>query len=209
MLIVERKMNITFPELNYPFVYLDGSFLHRENTDIAQKLTRKLLHKSPRRFSILLEKMILESKSDALYYEQIIYLQKKDIISTLITFESLNTELILQSPSIIPLFGSISRTYVDRGDYISQINDDLILWEENVNLSVYTKAAMTILNSSCVVADENFLSLMVGRNLIKYITSNCTFCVLKSGKPTQNDGGNHIVYELPPISFIQMLYYSL
>ena len=70
-------MNITFPELNYPFVYLDGSFLHRENTDIAQKLTRKLLHKSPRRFSILLEKVILESKSDALYYEQIIYLQKK------------------------------------------------------------------------------------------------------------------------------------
>ena len=53
-------MNITFPELNYPFVYLDGSFLHRENTDIAQKLTIKLLNKSPRSFSILLEKMILE-----------------------------------------------------------------------------------------------------------------------------------------------------
>ena len=73
-------MKKSFPELAFPFVYLDSSFLHRTNNVAVQKLTRNLLAKNPQRFHALLDKLIVASKADCSYYERIIHLQQENII---------------------------------------------------------------------------------------------------------------------------------
>jgi hypothetical protein len=202
-------MKDSFPELAFPFVYLDSSFLHRTNNIAAQKLTRHLLAKNPQRFHALLDELIVASKADYSYYESIIHLQQKNIISTLVTYEALNSALAIHSPSLISLFGNIENVLPISSSRSSYFFDDLVLWGENVKVKPYIAAAMEILNSSCVVADDAFLSLSIGRSLAQYVTSDCVFYILKCGNQLQNYGGNSVVYELPPNKFIQILHSQL
>ncbi len=197
-------MKDPFPKLTFPFVYLDSSFLCRGNNSAAQKLTRKLLSHNPQRFHSLLDELITASKADYSYYEKIIHLQHRNIISALVTFEALNPNLVTESPNLISLFGNINIVpAINNACYA--FGEDLVLWGENVKTKTYIAAAMTILNSSCIVAEDAFLSLSVGRSLTQYITSNSVFCVLKSNDGPKNIGDNSVVYELSPKKFIQIL----
>ena len=202
-------MKNSFPELTFPFVYLDSSFLHRTNNVAVQKLTRNLLTKNSQRFHALLDELIVASKADYSYYERIIHLQQENVISTVVTYEALNSALAVHSPSVISLFGNINNTLPISSLRPSYSFEDLVLWDENVKVKPYIAAAIAILNSSCVVADAAFLSLSIGRSLAQYVTSDCVFCILKFGGQLQNYGGNSVVYELPPKKFIQILHSQL
>lgn len=195
-------MKNMIPELSYPFVYLDSSFIYRSNSNAMQKLTRTFLDRHPHEFYNLLEELALAAEADAPYYKRIVCLQNRNIISTLITFESLNKELMTCSPHIIPLFGRIDG---EEEGGVAVSGDDIVLWGEKVRLNVYMKAAMEILKSPCVVMDNTFLTLSVGRSLTKYITSNCILCILKSGMQQLSYEGKHILSELSPDQFIQRL----
>lgn len=198
-------MNNTFLNLSYPFVYLDSSFLQRTNNRNAQKLSRNLLIKNPLRFKSILDDLIAASKDDAPYYDAIIELQKKGVISNVITFEALNPALALRSPSVISLFGNIFYTLSTTNSQLSDSYSDLVLWGENVNSKKYFSAAMIIMNSQCVVADAEFMSLSVGKGLVQYITSSCTFYVVCANRFQSFDGIDE-VYKASPREFILSLY---
>lgn len=193
----------------FPFVYLDSSFLYRTNNAMVQKLTRKHLYNNPHKFNILLDELIIASAADRLYYEQIVYLQRKNIISALITYEALNSELAIHSPNLISLFGSITNKATLNSPSPPLYNEDLVLWDENVKVKTYISAAMAILNSTCIVADGAFLSLSIGRRLTQYITSDSMFYILKGENIPQTFGSNAIIHELPPKKFIQILHSQL
>lgn len=201
-------MKDIIPNLVFPFVYLDSSFLYRTNNTMVQRLTRKLLSKNSQRFDVLLDELVVASTADRQYYEQIICLQQKNVISALITYEALNSELAVHSPNLISLFGNItSKSNISSQPHPSY--KDLVLWDENVKVKAYFSAAMAILNSTCIVADGAFLSLSIGRRLTQYITSDSKFYIFKCENMPQKFGGNAIVHELPPKKFIQILYSQL
>lgn len=204
-----KQMEDIVPNLIFPFVYLDSSFLYRKNNAMVQKLTRKHLYKNPQNFNILLEDLIIASAADRIYYEQIINLQENNIISTLITYEALNSELAIHSPNLISLFGNITPSENIKSLSFPYYNQNLVLWDENVSVKTYNSAAMAILNSTCIVADSAFLSLSIGRRLTQYIASDSLFYILKSGNIPETFGSNAIVHELPPKKFIQILHSQL
>ena len=199
-------MNDIIPNLIFPFVYLDSSFLYRTNNAMMQKLTRKLLSNNPQKFNLLLDELVVASATDRLYYEQIICLQRENIISALITYEALNPELTVHSPNLISLFGNITNRSTAKSLSCPSNKKDLILWGENVKVKTYISAAMAILNSTCIVADGAFLSLSIGRRLTQYIPSDNMFYILKCENMPQKFGDNAIVHELTPKKFIEILY---
>lgn len=199
------KMDTVFTDLIFPFVYLDSSYLYRANSSVAQKLTRTTLAKNPRRFCMLLEEVVDAAKADYRYYDGVISLQRKKIISTLVTYEATNPALTACSKEIIQLFGRIS---VD--DFIAssrqlEFADDVVLWGETVKTNTYYAAATAIADSTCIVADANFFSLTVGWDLANYIKSDCVFILLSSNKPERFLGENYIDCKLSPKEFIQLL----
>lgn len=199
-------MKDIFPKLIFPFVYLDSSFAYRKKSDSVQKLTRNLMIKNPQRFYALLNELMIASQVDYPYYKRIIQLQRENVISTVVTYEVFQPSFVVDSPSLISLFGSINNIPFINSSSIPHFSEDLVLWGENVKTKSYVAAAMAILNSPCVVADDAFLSLAVGRGLMQYVTSDCLFYILKCRNQPQNYEKNFVSSQLSPEEFIRILH---
>lgn len=194
-------MDSIFETLQYPFVFVDSSHAFRTNSSNIEKVTRSLLKKAPQRFWSLIQEIKNSGCEDSQYYEQIIRLQKRGMISTLITCEAVNQRLIDGSTDVIHLFGTINSACTK--DEIAQKNElpDVVLWGENVRYKTYIKATNALINASCIVADKTILSLQIGQLLLQHTTHHCPIYFLSC----REKGGNHTEYELPPKRFIQQL----
>ena len=191
-------MEELFSALKYPFVYLDCSYILRNNIVEAQSLTRRLLRQHPNKFNAVLESIRARAECESLYYQQIRALQQAGIISSLITFEVFHECVIPVCSKVIPLFGQ----------YSAQSHDSsIILWGENVRCEKYIKASTTLLDANCIVADIAFFDLVVGKELQKYIINDGTLLLI--GNSPEKQGGTHMAYEVPPQSFINALYSNL
>ena len=192
-------MEKLFSMLKYPFVYLDRSYILRNNITDSQRLTRRLLCRNSCEFNAIIEDLDKRAECDALYYQQIANLQQTGIISSLITFEIFHKCIVPASSKVIPLFGQYSVESYDA----SQI----VFWGENVPSEKYIKASTTLLDAKCIVADVAFFDLVVGKELRKYIINRDTFFLI-GGSP-EKKGGTHMAYGMPPQSFINALYSNL
>lgn len=198
-------MDTVFTDLVFPFVYLDSSYLYRTNNSVAQKLSRTMLTKNPKRFRFLLEEITAAAKADYPYYDGVMCLLRKKLISTLVTYEATNPALATCSNKIIQLFGRISADEFIVPSRPFELVDDVVLWGEEVKTKTYYAAAMAIAESTCIVADANFFSLSVGIDLAKYIKSDCVLILLSSNQPESVLGGNYIDCKLPPKEFIRLM----
>lgn len=194
-------MSDIFEKLQCPFVFVDSSHAFRTNSNDVVKLTRNLMRKNPGKFWSLIEKIEDSGCEDTLYYEQIIQLQKRGVISSLITCEAVNQTLINRSTDVIRLFGTVN-SMTHKGTVV-QITGmpDVVLWGEDVRYKTYIKATNALLNASCIVADKTILSLQIGQLLLQHTTHHCPVYFLSDRKK----GGNHTEYDLPPKQFILQL----
>lgn len=192
-------MEELFSTLKYPFVYLDCSYILRSNISEAQLLTRKLLQQYPNKFNTVIENIRTRAECESLYYQQIHALQQAGIISSLITFEVFHEYIIPVCSKVIPLFGQ----------YSTQSHDcsSIILWGENVQREKYIKASTALLDAKCIVADVAFFNFVVGKELQKYIIKEDTLFLI--GNSPEKKEGTHMIYEVPPQSFINALYSNL
>ena len=188
-------------KLQYPFVFVDSSHAFRTSNTNIEKLTRGLMKKAPQKFWALINDVEKSGREDTPYYEQIIQLQKKGIISTLITCEAINQRIIDSQTDVIHLFGAAnSMCLSDKEPYKIGL-PDLVLWGENVCYKTYIRATNALLNASCIVVDKTIISLQIGQLLLEHTTQHCPIYFLSHRKK----GGNHTEYELPPKQFIQQL----
>lgn len=194
-------MSNMFEKLQYPFVFVDSSHAFRTSCNNVKKLTRKLMKKAPQSFWSLIEEIENSSSEDTPYYEQIILLQKKGVISSLITCEAANQILIDSPTDVIHVFGTINSLRSRNKDLNKSELSDLVLWGENVHYKTYAMATKALLNASCIVADKTILSLQIGQLLLQHTTHRCPVYFLSDTK----EGGNHTEYDLPPKQFIQQL----
>lgn len=191
-------MKYTFSNIKKPFLFLDGSLILRTHNINTQKLTKKFQNKRPEVFAEIINKLNLQSETETAYYQQIVDLQYAGIISSLITFEIFHEKILMDSPEIILLSGQYSMD--------STKESQIIFWEEPVNVKTYLSAASKILQASCIIADESFFTLNVGRSLQKYITNGCKLIILSN---SIKKGDNHIEYGMPPKEFINFLHLQL
>ncbi|MBQ7328340.1 MAG: hypothetical protein IJX01_00325 [Oscillospiraceae bacterium] len=194
-------MDELFEKLQYPFVFVDSSHAFRTSNTNIEKLTRGLLKKSPQKFWSLIYGIENAAREDTPYYEQIIQLQKKGVISTLITCEAINQRIIDSQTDVIHLFGAANSLCLSDKEPCRIDLPDLVLWGENVCYKTYIRATNALLNASCIVADKTILSLRIGQLLLEHTTQHCPIYFLSDRKK----GGNHTEYELPPKQFIQQL----
>lgn len=192
-------MEELFFKLKYPFVYLDRSYILRNNISEAQLLTRRLLQQDPNQFHKIIENIRARSECDSLYYQQIHALQQADIISSLITCEVFHESIIPVYPKVIPLFGQYSAL---------ALNISIILWGEKIHRKEYINASTTLLDAKCIVADVAFFDLVVSKELRKYIINDNSLFLIGSS-PGNKKGDTHMVYEVSPQSFINALYSTL
>lgn len=198
-MVMEVTMENFFSALEYPFVYLDCSYIFRSNISEAQLLTRKLLRQYPNKFNAIIENIRSCAGCEILYYQQIHALQQAGVISSLITFEVFHESIIPASSKVIPLFGQYSAQSHD--------TSSIILWGESVNIKKYIKASTTLIDAKCIVADVAFFDLVVGKELQKYIINESTLFLI--GSSPEKKGGTHTAYGMPPQSFINALYSNL
>lgn len=194
-------MSGIFENLQYPFVFVDGSHVFRTGNVIIQKLTRNLLKKDPQQFWALIDEIENYGREDSLYYDQIIQLQKRGIISSLITCEAVNQRIIDSQTDVIHIFGAINSICLRDKDRHKSELPDLVLWGENMNYKTYIRATNALLSASCIVADKSVLSLQIGQLLLEHTTQHCPVFYLSGSKK----GGKHTEYDLPPKQFIQQL----
>lgn len=194
-------MSDIFEKLQCPFVFVDSSHAFRTNSNDVVKLTRNLMRKNPEKFWSVIKKIEGSSRKDTLYYEQIIQLQKRGVISSLITCEAVNQTLINRSTDVIRLFGTVN-SMSHKGNMVQTTGlPDVVLWGEDVHYKTYIKATNALLNASCIVADKTILSLQIGQLLLQHTTHHCPVYFLSDRK----EGGNHTEYDLPPKQFILQL----
>lgn len=194
-------MSDIFDELQYPFVFVDSSHALRRKGNCIEKLTRRLVKKTPQRFFAIIEELETSSSEDTLYYEQIIQLQRKGVISTLITCEAVNRRIVDSTTDIIHIFGTINSMCLRSKAVNDSSLSDLVLWGENVQDKTYNKIANVLLSASCVVVDETIMSLQIGKLISQHTKRYCQVYYLSDRKK----GGNHTEYDLPPKQFIQQL----
>lgn len=188
-------------KLQYPFVFVDSSHALRTSNTNIEKLTRGLMKKAPQKFWSLINDVENSGREDTPYYEQIIQLQKKGIISTLITCEAINQRIIDSQTDVIHLFGAVNSICLSNKEPCKTGLPDLVLWGENVCYKTYIRATNALLNASCIVADKTIISLQIGQLLLEHTTQHCPIHFLSD----KRKGGNHTEYELPPKQFIQQL----
>ena len=180
----------------FPFIYLDSSSLLRSNIN-PEIFKRKALEKDKLTSNSLLKKITTLSSQDDEYYRNICRLVNKNIISNFITLETINQTICNDEAKKIFLFGKKPQHF----NYVNMKH--WILWGEEISHSNFYKAAMAIADSKCVVIDEKFLSLDIGRQLMHYITSKCTVFVLGDKK---YDGiENAFFIKMSPNKFVEEL----
>lgn len=203
-ILVNKKgigMSGFLDKLKYPFVFVESSHAFRTNNTNIEKLTRGLLKKTPQKFWSLINDVENSGREDTPYYEQIIQLQKKGLISTLITCETINQKIIDSQTDVIHLFGAANSMCLSDKEPCKTGLSNLVLWGENVSYKTYVRATNALLNASCIVVDKTIISLQIGQLLLEHTTQHCPIYFLSDRKK----GGNHTEYELPPKQFIQQL----
>lgn len=195
------------PELIYPFVYLDSSSILRTSATDFKFLTRKIAVKRPNAFQKSLENIHDLAQADAAYYRQLIALQQHSVISKLITFETVNEFVQLHIPNQITLFGKVQNWDIHSFQCKNKARlDDVILWEETVNIKLYNQAALSLVDANCVVTDADFLKVAVGQSLTKYITEPCKMIILSTKADRFSINTDFTVCKLSPKAFIQLLF---
>lgn len=185
--------------ISFPFLYLDSSALFR--SEISPKtVTRKTFQKDNNAYSSLIKKIIVLSSQEDMYYKYISYLISNNIISKVITCETINKEICKnEHAKTIFLFGRKPE------NHNTIIVNEWILWGEEISHGNFYEAAMAIANSSCVVIDENAISLNVIKTLMNYVTSKCTVFIV--GNKEWNHIGDINVIPLSPKEFIEKLFF--
>ena len=196
-------MSDIFEKLQYPFVFVDSSHAFRTSNANIEKMTRGLMKKAPQKFWSLIDDIENSGREDAAYYEQIIQLQKKGVISTLITCEAVNQRIIDSKTDVIHIFGTVNNMCFNDKEPCKTGLSNLVFWGENVSFKTYIRATNVLLNASCVVADRTILSLQIGQLLLDHTTQHCSIYLLSGLRK----GGNHTEYDLPPKQFIRQLAY--
>ena len=187
--------------VSFPFLYLDSSVLLRSNID-PKALTRKSVLNDNNLFSPLIEKIITLSNHEDMYYKNISSLISNNIINKVITCETINKEICNSEHSkTIFLFGRKPEKYN------TKTANEWILWGEEISHSSFYEAAMAIADSSCVVIDENAISLNVIKTLMNYVTSKCSVFIVG------NKDWNHIedinMIPMSPQKFIEKLFIQI
>lgn len=172
-------MNSIYPSIKFPFVYLDSSTLLRSSEITIESFTRKQAIKHPQEFLKELNQLKEMSQKYKQYYKDIVLLQRCKIISTLITYETINEVILNNNMDQIALFGTIQDLNLCL-TFLQQDNEtkELILWGEAVDIKTYNQAALSIAQAECVVVDPYFMELSVGKSLINYISSTCKIILL-------------------------------
>lgn len=183
----------------YPFVYLDSSYIFRSNKISPQQLTRKFLNQNPQKFNSVLAQIKEGAEGETNYYQKISVLQQLGIISSLISFEVFHEDIILPSSNTVRLFGQYSSLLCEKSP--------IILWGENVRENMYLKAAALILDATFIVADSKFFSVAVGRELRKYAVNNKKLMLLSNHDNTKETV--FAAHSMSPYNFISDLYLSL
>ncbi len=187
--------------ISFPFLYLDSSALLR--SEVSPKvLTRKTIQNDNHRSSSLMEKIITLSNPEGMYYKNISSLISNNIISKVITCETINKEICNDKHSkTIFLFGRKPEKCNTKA-----VNE-WILWHEEISHSSFYEAAMAIADSSCFVIDENAISLNVIKTLMNYVTSKCSVFIVG------NKDWNHIedinIIPMSPQKFIEKLFLQI
>ena len=182
-------------QVRFPFVYLDSSHIIRSGEMEIKQMTRKQLRKTHQTFERIFAQMKLNSLNANLYYEKLVFLKAQQKLSTLITMETFNPIVLDNALNTIFLFGkALSHNY-----------NNIVFWGENVNFNLYNAAAMSISNAECIIADADFFTLSVGRELQKYISSTCTLIVSTSNTNMPKIDGTYIECELPSIELVHHL----
>ena len=187
--------------VSFPFLYLDSSSLFRSNID-PNSLTRKIVQNDKKAVPLLINKIITLSNQEDIYYKNICSLISNNIISKVITCETINKEICNSDRTkTIFLFGRqpIKMT--------TKLTNEWILWGEEISHSSFYEAAMAIADSSCVVIDENAISLNVIKTLMNYVTSKCSVFIVG------NKDWNHIedinMIPMSPQKFIEKLFIQI
>lgn len=183
-------------KINCPLVYLDSSNILRTPKSNLEFLTRQFAAKYPQKFHDTLAKIKTSSEYDNEYYWQINELLHQGKIFTLITLETANEMILKHNSQIIALLGKMQTSE----------EDNLVLWGENVAIKTYHRAAMSIVNALCIVADVNFFKISVGRSLLKYVPTECGFYILSTETVRPPMETDYVVCELTPKKFIQQLF---
>lgn len=183
----------------FPFVYLDSSWIIRNQKKALFYLTKKSEKKDPHKFFKKLEDINIQSQIDSKYYSQIISLQRKNIIDFLITGESFNNVLINNSNSkIIQLFGAFLQT-----------NDSCIfptLWNQKIDYKKYNKSVLAISQATNIVVDANALEIPVYASLLDHASSTCNLLMLDKQLSTDKIGKyNASIFYISPEHFIHRL----
>lgn len=184
-------------EISFPFIYLDSSSLIRKNYNI-NILSRKNLKNNTSKFEQSLHEAYTISQDDNMYYMNINKLIKNNCICKLITYEVLNKKIHYNDNKIISLFKKHFQYNNDKA------LEAFILWGEEISHSAYYESAMAISASQCIIIDENFLSLNIGKKLVNYITTKSSVFII--GDKNNNyiiENANNI--NISPISFIEEL----
>lgn len=187
--------------ISFPFLYLDSSALLRSKID-PKALTRKSVLNDKNLFSPLIEKIITLSNLEDMYYKNISGLISNNIINKVITCETINKEICNSEHSkTIFLFGRKPEKYN------TKTVNEWVLWGEEISHSSFYEAAMAIADSSCVVIDENAISLNVIKTLMNYVTSKCSVFIVG------NKDWNHIedinMIPMSPPIFIEKLFLQI
>lgn len=190
----------------YPFIYLDSSSVLRDANVAVEMLTRKFANKNPDKFRCLIQKLKNDSYKDNSYYGKILKLQRKGLISKVITMEVINPYIKSNNENIIKLFGTLNDKIMFRNDNGDKhILDCLTLWNGKIEVSTYNKAALAIANAICVIADSTFLTISVGRSLASYIMSECPFFITAFDNKPLDMEANFTICDLSPKELINYL----
>lgn len=156
-----------------PFTYLDSSTLIRTKPFNLESLSRQALEKSPNKFSDLPAFLKSISSTDNQYYYRLQQLQKRGIISSIITLETIN-ENLMRDKRTVQLFGDI----LSIGGPLMESLKGISLWGDEICHSRFYNAAMAIVESTNIIADPNFFSFCVCNRLGNYIPSKAKLFLL-------------------------------
>ena len=188
--------------ISFPFLYLDSSALFRSEID-PKVLTRKIVQNEKKVVPLLIDQIITLSNQEDIYYKNICSLISNNIINKVITCETINKEICNSDKTkTIFLFG------IKPMKMTTKLTNEWVLWSEEISHSSFYEAAMAIADSSCVVVDENAISLNVIKTLMNYVTSKCSVFIVGN-----KDYNHHIedinMITMSPQKFIEKLLFQI
>ncbi|MBR5424350.1 MAG: hypothetical protein IK108_10105 [Clostridia bacterium] len=172
-------------------IYLDSS-------NIIRRINKNSRHSLVNYFQ-LKDNSIIEqfAETNSCFYKQIIALINKRIIERVITYEAIDSCISTMPDRIIQLFLSENNQ--------EKLNTFIYLNQE-VNHSVFYRAAESIVSAQRVLVDPLFFDFQVGRYLTNYIKTSCQVISLGKNVTLQKYYNEITVLKESPEEFIEKLF---